>query len=189
MTGKEVCIDMKEIRLHGRGGQGVVKAAHVIVKSIVRDGGYAQFIPFFGVERKGSPVCGYLRIDDRDIRVKTQVYTPDILLVLDDSLLTDPQVFEGFKPEGTLILNTAKPVEELALPFIPHCLATVDATKICLDALDVNIPNTVMLGAFSRATGLVRMERLLPEIEDVFGEKNVALALEGSQKTRICTEG
>ena len=180
---------MNEIRLHGRGGQGVVKAAHVIVKSIVNDGGYAQFIPFFGVERKGSPVYGFLRTDDKDIRVKTQVYTPDILLVFDDSLLPDAQIFDGFKQDGTLILNTAKPVEELNLPFMPRCLATIDATRIALDVLGVNIPNTVMLGAFSRVTGLVKMEQLLPEIKANFGEKNVALAVEGSQKTRIYTEG
>lgn len=180
---------MKEIRLHGRGGQGVVKAAHVIVKSIVNDGKYAQFIPFFGVERKGSPVYGFLRASDKDIRIKTQVYTPDILLVFDDSLLSDARIFEGFKPEGTLVLNTAKPVEELGLPFMPCCLATVDATKIALEVLGISIPNTVMLGAFSQVTGLVKMEQLLPEVEANFGKKNASLAVEGSRKIRIYTEG
>ena len=77
---------MKEIRLHGRGGQGVVKASQLVVKAAVAGGSYGQFIPFFGVERKGSPVFGYLRLSDTPIRRKMQIYDPDILVIMDDSL-------------------------------------------------------------------------------------------------------
>ena len=78
---------MKEIRLHGRGGQGVVKASHITVAAAVKGGLHGQFIPFFGVERKGSPVFGFLRLSEEPIRRKTQIYAPDVLVILDDSLL------------------------------------------------------------------------------------------------------
>ncbi len=111
---------MKEIRLHGRGGQGVVKAAQTIVSTVVDDGSYGQFIPFFGVERKGSPVYGFLRLNDEDIRIKTQVYYPEILLILDDTLLDMPQTFAGLQEGGIVVLNTSKGVEELNLPDTVH---------------------------------------------------------------------
>lgn len=97
---------MKEIRLHGRGGQGVVKSSHLIVETVVNDGGFAQFIPFFGVERKGSPVFGYLRIDSRPIRMNTQIYEPGLVMVFDDTLLDHAQTFAGLKDGGIIILNT-----------------------------------------------------------------------------------
>lgn len=99
---------MKELRFHGRGGQGVVKAAQIIVSAVVDTGKYGQFIPFFGVERKGSPVFGFLRVDDKDIRIKTQVYTPEILVVFDDTLLPMEKTFEGLQENGVVIINTKK---------------------------------------------------------------------------------
>ena len=107
---------MKEIRLHGRGGQGVVKASQIVVKAVVRAGGYGQFIPFFGVERKGSPVFGYLRISDQNIRRKMQVYYPDILVILDDTLVGLPDTYKGFKDGGTVIINSVKSAEDLGIP-------------------------------------------------------------------------
>ena len=103
---------MKEIRLHGRGGQGVVKASHIVVKAAVRDNTYGQFIPFFGVERKGSPVFGFLRLSDTPIRRKTQIYHPDILMIFDDSLSavdaeTDAKIRNALKKstgDSTVIL-------------------------------------------------------------------------------------
>ena len=107
---------MKEIRLHGRGGQGVVKASQIVVKAVVQEKKQGQFIPFFGVERKGSPVFGYLRISQQPIRRKMQVYEPDILMILDDSLVVLPATYEGLKEGGTIIMNTVKPLEELKIP-------------------------------------------------------------------------
>ena len=86
---------MKEIRLHGRGGQGVVKASHIVVKAAVGSGTHGQFIPFFGVERKGSPVFGFLRLSNEPIRRKTQVYEPDILIIFDDTLVKPPGHLRG----------------------------------------------------------------------------------------------
>ena len=93
---------MKEIRLHGRGGQGVVKASHIVVKAAVGSGTHGQFIPFFGVERKGSPVFGFLRLSNEPIRRKTQVYEPDILIIFDDTLVKLPATYAGLKT-GDLI--------------------------------------------------------------------------------------
>ena len=97
---------MKEIRLHGRGGQGVVKASQIVVKAAVEGGGYGQFIPFFGVERKGSPVFGYLRLDDKTIRRKMQVYYPDILIIMDDTLTKLPDTYKGLKDGGLVMAQS-----------------------------------------------------------------------------------
>ena len=167
---------MKEIRMHGRGGQGVVKSAQVIVQTVVASGKYAHFIPFFGVERKGSPVYGFLRIDDQDIKLKCQVYEPEILMILDDTLLDMKATFEGLRPGGTIILNTTKSQDQLNLPETGGQLALVDATCIALEQLGRNIPNTAMLGAFAKATGLVDWDGLQNQIQIAFGEKNVKAA-------------
>lgn len=167
---------MKEIRLHGRGGLGVVKAAQTIVKAAVAEGRYAQFIPFFGVERKGSPVFGFLRTDDKEIRLKTQIYRPEILFIFDDSLLEMPQTYSGFQDGGTVILNTSKPISALELPKNAKTVALVDATGLAMKALGVNIPNTAMLGAFCRVTGIVRIETMLKFIDENFGGANSEIA-------------
>lgn len=163
---------MKEIRLHGRGGQGVVKASQIVVKAVVKENKQGQFIPFFGVERKGSPVFGYLRISQQSIRRKMQVYQPDILMILDDSLIALPATYEGLKEGGTIIMNTVKPVKELNIPDQAGNVSVVDATGISEKILGRNIPNTAMLGAFAKVTGLVDKEILFQEIEASFGAEN-----------------
>jgi 2-oxoacid:acceptor oxidoreductase gamma subunit (pyruvate/2-ketoisovalerate family) len=167
---------MKEIRLHGRGGQGVVKSAQTIVETIVDNGYYAHFIPFFGVERRGSPVFGFLRIDDKDIRIKTQVYEPEVLIIMDDSLLAMKQTFQGLREGGIVIINTNKSFDELNIPNEAGCVYTVDATKIALETIKRNIPNTAMLGAFAKATELVDWPSLQKHIKANFGEANLAAA-------------
>jgi len=163
---------MKEIRLHGRGGQGVVKSAQTIVQTVVDSGSYAHFIPFFGVERKGSPVYGFLRIDDKEIRLKCQVYDPEVLIILDDTLLGMKQTFLGLQEGSTVIINTSKPLAEMHLPPQAKFIYTIDATRIALEKLGKNIPNTAMLGAFAKATGLVDWPALQAHIAVNFGEDN-----------------
>lgn len=168
---------MKELRFHGRGGQGVVKAAQIIVSSVVDTGKYAQFIPFFGVERKGSPVFGFLRVDDKDIRIKTQVYTPEILVVFDDTLLSMEKTFEGLQENGVVIINTKKTIEELNLPQNARQVYLVDATGIALENINKNIPNTTMLGAFAKACeGFINWNVLQENIKAKFGDANVKSA-------------
>jgi len=163
---------MKEIRLHGRGGQGVVKASHIVVKAAVEGGTYGQFIPFFGVERKGSPVFGFLRLSENPIRRKTQIYTPDILMIFDDSLVKLPATYAGLKEGGTVIINSVKTKEELGIPPQAGEVALVDATGISEKLFGKNMPNTAMLGAMSKVTDLVDRETLFNEIANAFGEKN-----------------
>lgn len=163
---------MKEIRLHGRGGQGVVKASQLVVAAAVDGGKHGQFIPFFGVERKGSPVFGYLRLSDSEIRRKTQVYEPDILVIMDDSLVGMPETYAGLKENGIVVINTARSLSELNLPSHARIVAMVDATAIANSILGKNIPNTTMLGAFVKATGLVQTDILFQKIEKKFGAKN-----------------
>lgn len=179
---------MKEIRFHGRGGQGLVKAAHLIVEAVVEKGGYAQFVPFFGVERKGSPVYGFLRISDSPINVKTQVYTPDLLLVFDESLLTMPQTFDGFREGGTIIINSASALEDFDLPVKPGCIATVPATLIALESCKRDIPNTAMLGAFCRATNLADWMTIKSLVVLHFGVANGVAAERAYSEVKIKTK-
>src|SRR5664280_3016037 len=121
---------MREIRLHGRGGQGTAKAAQTLVQSLIEQGKYAQFIPFFGVERKGSPVFGFLRIDEKPIRLKTQVYDPHCLIVLDDTLLDTVPVFDGLREGGILIINSLLDQKTFCSNQNVYKLGIVDATGI-----------------------------------------------------------
>lgn len=167
---------MKEIRLHGRGGQGVVKASQLVVKAAVEGGTYGQFIPFFGVERKGSPVFGYLRLSSETIRRKMQIYEPDILVIFDDSLIALPSTYEGLKEDGMVLINTTKDLEELNVPSQAGCVARVDASGISEELFGKNIPNTAMLGAFAKVSALVDAELLYQAIEKQFGKENVKAA-------------
>ena len=163
---------MKEIRLHGRGGQGVVKASQIVVRAAVAGGKNGQFIPFFGVERKGSPVFGYLRISEEPIRRKMQVYEPEILVIMDDSLVGLPATYAGLKDGGIVVINSTKTAEELGIPANAGEVAIVDATGIAEHLIGRNLPNTAMLGAFAKAFGLVDRGLLFQEIEKAFGAVN-----------------
>ncbi len=176
---------MKEIRLHGRGGQGVVKASQLVVKAAVAEGGYGQFIPFFGVERKGSPVFGYLRLSDAPIRRKMQIYEPDILVIMDDTLVTLPATYDGLKDGGIVIINSKKTAAELDIPKQAGLVAAVDATGISEELFGRNIPNTSVLGAFAKVTGLVDKEVLFDEIAETFGEKNREAAMRAYDEVKI----
>lgn len=176
---------MKEIRLHGRGGQGVVKASQLVVKAAVAGGSCGQFIPFFGVERKGSPVFGYLRLSDTAIRRKMQVYEPDILVIMDDSLVSLPATYEGLKDGGMVIINSTKTMEELKIPQNAGVVAMVDATGISEELFGKNIPNTSVLGAFAKVTGLVNKDALFDEIAKAFGEGNRTAAARAYEEVRI----
>lgn len=179
---------MKEIRLHGRGGQGVVKASQLIVKAAVKGGRYGQFIPFFGVERKGSPVFGYLRLSETPIRRKMQIYVPDMLVIMDDSLVTLPATYDGLKDGGIVIINSKKTAEELMVPENAGIVASVDATGISEEMFGKNIPNTSMLGAFAKITGLVDKDVLFNEIANTFGENNRKAAMRAYEEVKVIKE-
>jgi len=163
---------LKEIRIHGRGGMGAVKAAEALVYAAIMDGKYGNSIPFFGFERQGAPVTAFIRISDQPIRPKNRVYNPHILIVLDPTIMNAVNVFEGLREDGTLILNTSQEIDQLQLTPEVKTVAVVDATKIALEIIGKPITNTVMLGAFCKATGLVSIDAVADKVEELWGAKN-----------------
>lgn len=159
-----------EIRFHGRGGQGAVMAAQALAEAAVLEGYFAQAFPYFGAERRGAPVRAFARIDKEKIRVKSQVYEPDILVVLDESLLEIDPVGEGLKPSGKAVINTTKMPEEIDLGVEVEC-GTVDATGIALESIKAPIVNTAILGALARVFDVISLESILNAIMNRFGEK------------------
>jgi 2-oxoacid:acceptor oxidoreductase gamma subunit (pyruvate/2-ketoisovalerate family) len=183
---------IKEIRLHGRGGQGAVKAAQTLVQTVVEEGGFAQFIPFFGVERKGSPVYGFLRIDDKAIRLKTQVYDPHCLIVMDDTLFDSVPVFEGLRERGIVVINTRRDPGQWADLTKGGRVGVVDATRIATETVGKNMPpNTAMLGAFAKTAAWVDWDALQARIEENFGRDNLEAARRAYAETvvRECRRG
>jgi len=170
---------MIEIRLHGRGGQGTVKAGEILVSTIVRQGKFGNSIPYFGFERRGAPVSAFVRIDDKKIRPKTQVYNPDCLIIMDDTIQNSVDIFKGIKDNCNIVLNTNKELKDLAISSKVSIVGLVDATEISLKLVNKNIPNTVMLGAFAKATGYVDFHILKEEVESVFGKENGKLLEQG----------
>jgi pyruvate ferredoxin oxidoreductase gamma subunit len=161
---------VKEIRIHGRGGQGNVAAAEMLGLAAFADGKYSQSFPAFGAERTGAPVVAFVRISDRPIRLRSQVYTPDVVIVQDESLLEAVDVLQGLKPGGLLIINSTKKPQDLRLSTDARVVA-VPATGIALDVLGRNIPNTTLLGAFCAATGDVSEQALVEAIGERFGTR------------------
>ncbi|HNR13854.1 MAG TPA: pyruvate ferredoxin oxidoreductase subunit gamma [Thermodesulfobacteriota bacterium] len=180
---------MIEIRLHGRGGQGAVTSAEMLALAAILEGKYAQAFPSFGPERRGAPVAAFCRIDDKPIRIRANVTRPDLVLVLDPSILRLVNVASGLKPDGILIANTRFSGEELKKELdIKHTLATVNATSIALAELGLPITNTTMLGALLKAQEVVHQESLIPPLQHRFGriaEKNINALKRAYEETKI----
>ncbi len=173
-------MEMKEIRIHGRGGQGVVTAADLLAVAAFYDGKYAQAFPSFGSERMGAPVESYVKISDTKVRSKTQVYNPDFLIIQDPTLFHGVEVLKGLKEGGLVIVNTEQSPEELGLKNGFKVL-TVPATNIALEVLGRPIPNTTLLGAFSGATGAVSFDAIKKSIEGRFSGKLTELNLKAAE--------
>jgi len=173
---------MKEIRIHGRGGQGGVTAAELLAHAAFAEGKWAQSFAFFGAERRGAPVEAFLRIADEPNPIRSRIYRPDYVLVFDSKLLKVVAVADGLKEDGIIIVNTANEPEEVGIK--GHRVATVDATGIALalDLLVAGLPvvNTTMTGAFAKATGEVKLESVTKTIRQQWpgsvGEKNAEAA-------------
>ncbi len=168
---------MKEIRIHGRGGQGAVTAATLLAIGAFKDGKYSQAFPRFGVERRGAPVEAFTRIGDEFIRRKSAIYEPDMIVVLDPTLFEVVDVMEGLKEGGKVIINSEKDPSEFGLDGVD--VHTIDATKLAFEILGRDIVNTGMLGAFSAFTGEVKKESIVEAVKEHFSggiaEKNVQL--------------
>jgi pyruvate ferredoxin oxidoreductase gamma subunit len=160
---------LKEIRIHGRGGQGSVTAAEVLAKAAFKDGLESQAFPAFGSERMGAPVRAFCRISDKVIRARSEIHTPDYCIVQDPTLLETVNVFEGLKAGGMVVLNSEKP-EAVKVP-AGATLKTVAGTRIAQEVIGRPIPNMVMVGAFAGTTGLVTLESLKAAVKERFGGK------------------
>lgn len=159
---------LKEIRIHGRGGQGAVTAAQLLAHAAHIEGKHVQAFPYFGAERRGAPVKAFARISDNPILLHSQVYNPDYVIVLDPQLYKIIDVTEGLKRDGVVVLNTTRHPSELKLG--SYRIATVDATGIALElglrVAGQPIVNTSMVGAFAGATGEVQLNSVLKAIRE-----------------------
>jgi len=170
---------MLEIRFHGRGGQGAVTSAELLAQAAISEGKFAQAFPSFGPERRGAPVLAFARIDDHPIRLRQQIYEPDVCLVLEEALMHIVDVESGMGPKGIVIVNTTTPAAKLRKEYKldpKRIIYTVDATTIALEGLGRPITNTTMLGALIKATGCVELESMKTPLDNRFGkiaEKNL----------------
>lgn len=180
---------MLEIRWHGRGGQGAVTSVELLALSAIEEGKYAQGFPSFGPERRGAPVTAFNRVDDKQIKIRSGIYHPDVVVVLDESLVALVDVAEGLKPEGILLVNTTKSLEDLKKDIrYKGKIATCDATGIAWKELGVPITNTTMLGALLKVTGVVKLESLDNPINARFGRiapKNISAAKSAYDQVKI----
>lgn len=162
---------MIEIRFHGRGGQGAVVATNILADAAFREGKDVQAFPYFGVERRGAPVTAFTRIDTKPIRIKSQIYEPDHLVVLDGNLLNmiEKEILSGFKKGGVILINSKKRPSDFKLG-VDGKVVTVDANTIAvrygLGTKLAPVVNTAILGAFIKATGLVKLDILLQCIKE-----------------------
>lgn len=177
---------MKEIRFHGRGGQGTVKASEMIVYAALKEGKYSNAIPYFGFERAGAPVSAFVRLDDKPIRPKTQVYRPDCLVVIDATLRSGVPIFDGVKDDAILVINCSEDqLSEIEIPKTVSTVGCVDASRISVEVLGRNVPNTTMLGAFAKATGWLQAESLASRAGEVFGAANAEAVMRGWNETKV----
>jgi len=179
-----------EIRWHGRGGQGAVTSAELLAKAAIDEGKYAQAFPSFGPERRGAPVLAFDRISvSEPIRIRAEITEPDVVVVLDSTLLHLVSVTSGLKEEGTLVINTRRPLQDVESEFGNRWrLAIIDGTKIARELLGVPIVNTTMLGALLRATGAVKLESLFEPLRHRFGrlaERNIGAAKKAFEETIV----
>jgi|UniRef100_A0A7V3PT85 pyruvate ferredoxin oxidoreductase gamma subunit len=166
--------EVLEIRWHGRGGQGAKTAALLFGEAALETGKFIQAFPEYGPERMGAPVTAFNRLADKPIWSHSGIKNPDIVVVLDPSLIEPANVTEGLKPDGILLVNTTESPEvlrqRLGLPATVR-VYTVDASTIALETVGKDVPNTPMLGALARVTGVLELEPMLAAIRSKLSVK------------------
>ncbi|MBL8372954.1 MAG: 2-oxoacid:acceptor oxidoreductase family protein [Burkholderiaceae bacterium] len=176
---------MLQVRIHGRGGQGVVSAAEMLSIAAFEEGRHAQAFPSFGSERTGAPVVAFCRIDDKEIRLREPIMEPDALIIQDPTLLHQVDCFAGLKPDGYILINTSRSFEALGLGgFVkgwhPERLCTVAATELAIKHVGRPVPNVPLLGGFAAVSGHIRLESVEKAIRAKFSGKvaegNIAAA-------------
>ena len=170
---------MFQVRIHGRGGQGVVTAAEMLSIAAFGEGRHAQAFPSFGSERTGAPVVAFCRIDDKEIRLREPVMEPDALIIQDPTLLHQVDLFAGLKRDGYILINTNRSFDELGLAdFLKDWrrdrLCTVPATDLSRKHLGRPMPNVPLLGGFAAVAGIIKLESLVEAIKGKFSGKVAA---------------
>ena len=168
---------MFQVRIHGRGGQGVVTAAELLAQAAFTEGDFAQAFPSFGSERTGAPVVAFARISNIPIRVREPVMIPNALIVQDETLLEVIDVFSGLAADGYVIINSTKTFDQLGIGQYSHArthFMTVPATQIALEHLGRPVPNAVLLGAFAALTDVVSLKSVNGAIAERFNAKLAA---------------
>ncbi len=178
---------MFQVRIHGRGGQGVVTAAEMLSVAAFIEGKHAQAFPSFGSERMGAPVVSFCRLGDKEIRLREPIQEPDALIIQDTTLLHSVNVFQGLDTNGFILINSTRSFEELGLTdfiakFPPHHVCTVGATELAMKHVKRPLPNAALLGGFAAISGQLHMASVAQAIMEKFpgtvGEANVAAATE-----------
>ena len=178
---------MFQVRIHGRGGQGVVSGAEMLSVAAFLEGRYAQAFPSFGSERMGAPVMAFCRIDDKEIRLREPVLEPDALIIQDQTLLQQVDLFEGLPARGYILLNSTHSIDKLGLgEFVRgdkrYRLHMLPATELALKHVGRAVPNAALLGGFAAITGVIALASVVAAIRQKFpakiAEKNVAAATE-----------
>jgi len=176
---------MFQVRIHGRGGQGVVSAAEMLSVAAFGEGRYAQAFPSFGSERMGAPVMAFCRIDDREIRLREPVMHPDALIIQDPTLLHQVDLFSGLSPSGYILINSTRTFDELGIgdfigQFPADHLCTVPASELAMKHVGRPLPNAALLGGFAAISGQISFKAVADAIREKFpgkvGESNVAAA-------------
>ena len=176
---------MFQIRIHGRGGQGVVTATEMLSVAAFEEGRHAQAFPSFGSERTGAPVVAFCRIDDKEIRLREPIMEPDALIIQDPTLLHQIDVFAGLKPDGYVLLNSHHSFEDLGLGDLVQSrglqrMCTLPATELGLKHIGRPIPNVPLIAGFAALSGIIRLESVIKAINEKFSgrvaEGNIAAA-------------
>lgn len=176
---------MFQVRIHGRGGQGVVTAAEMLSIAAFREGRHAQAFPSFGSERTGAPVVAFCRLDNRPIRLREPVMKPDCVIIQDATLLHQVDVFAGLVKDGFVLINTARDFDALGIAeFVQgrrrERFVTVNATEIAMKHIGRPVPNAALLGAFAALTRQITLDAVAAAIEETFSEQlarsNIAAA-------------
>jgi len=165
--------DLTEIRWHARAGQGAVTAAKLVAETALELDRYFQAMPEYGPERMGAPIQAFTRISGEPIEIHNNIEFPNVVVVLDETLLPIVDVSRGLRDDGTIIVNTCTPPADVRsrLGLTGGQVCTVDASGISLDTLKKDIPNTPMLGALAKSTGLFTPEQLIGHLKKTFGKK------------------
>ncbi len=184
---------MFQIRIHGRGGQGVVTAAEMLSVAAFLEGRHAQVFPSFGSERTGAPVVAYCRLDDREIRLREPILEPDALIIQDPTLLNQVDVFSGLKAEGFVLINTSRSLDSLGLGefAVSHPkvrVLMVPASDLALKHVGRPLPNAALLGGFAAFSGLISIDSVAKAIRGKFpakvAESNVLAAVAAHDHVR-----